>query len=169
MRQIFLLIALMFVTSIVGADDPAAPTETNLLKKTADVESWRFEQHEEGKGQIAVKDDGILFTVDSPGSENWHVQALQTDLDLKDGQSYTVKFKASSPNDHFFLLAATVDQDDYHEIGLHEEIYAENELKEYEFTFTASDTTEGKNRIGFVLSSEKGSVFVKDMVLTPTE
>jgi hypothetical protein len=150
----------------VLADDPSTTTATNLLKKTADVESWRFEQHENGKGSIAVKDDAIVFTVDTPGSENWHVQAYQVDLDLKDGQEYTVTFKASSPNRHFVLLVAGIDEDDYHESGLHEEFISTSEFKDYKFTFTASDTAKGKNRIGFVLSTEKGSLSVKDMTLT---
>ena len=166
MRLFVSFIALMCIAPIVLADEPAATTAKNLLKKTSDVESWRFEQHENGKGEISAKDDAIVFTVETPGSENWHVQAYHVDLDLKDGEEYTVTFKAGSPNRHFVLLAAGIDEEDYHEIGLHEEFIATSEFKEYKFTFTASDTAKGKNRIGFVLSTEKGSLAVKDMTLT---
>lgn len=95
MRFVAFLIALMCFAPVVVADEPTTATEKNLLKKTADVESWRFEQHENGKGEVSVKDDAIVFTVETPGSENRHVQAYQVDLDLKDGEDDTVTFKAS--------------------------------------------------------------------------
>jgi hypothetical protein len=172
MCRFFSLAALLFVSTVVCADDPVAtaPTEAvNIAKETANVDSWRLEQHEEGKGQMEVQDGGILFTVEVPGTENWHVQAVQTDLDLEDGETYTVKFKASSPNNHLVSISAGVDQDDFHAIGLNEEFYAEAELKDYEYTFTASETVEGKNRLSFVLSTGKGSVLVKDLTLVPAE
>ncbi len=166
MRIAVSLIALMCCAPVVIADEPTTTTDKNLLKKTADLQSWRFEQHENGKGAISVEDDAIVFTVQTPGSENWHVQAYQVDLDLKDGEEYTVTFKASSPNRHFVLLASGIDEDDYHETGLHEEFIATSEFKEYKFTFIASDTAKGKNRVGFVLSTEKGSLAIKDMTLS---
>lgn len=61
-------------------------------------------------------------------------------------------------------MVSGIDEDDYHETGLHEEFIATSEFKEYKFT--ASDTAKGKNRIGFVLSTEKGSLAIKDMTLT---
>jgi Carbohydrate binding domain len=165
MRTVVSFIACMCMTTVVLSDAPKNAAEKNLLKKTADLMSWRFEEHENGTGTAEVKDDTIVFTVKTPGTENWHVQAYQVDLDLQDGEEYTVTFQASSPNRHAVLLVAGVDAEDYHEIGLHEDFNATTELKEYAFTFTANDTLKGKNRIGFVLSSEAGSLVVKEMTL----
>lgn len=166
MRLVIPTLVFAFIAPFVIADEPTTTTAANLLKKTADVDSWRLEQHESGKGKIEVKDEAIVFTVETPGSENWHVQAYQVDLDLKDDQDYTLKFKISSPNRHFVLVVAGIDEDDYHEIGLHEEFLASSEFKEHEFTFTATDTAKGKNRVGFVIGTEKGAVSVKDITLT---
>lgn len=60
---------------------------------------------------------------------------------------------------------AQIHQEDWHNIGLQEEIYFSPEFKEYSFTFTASGVVEKNNRISFAVGIEKGSVFVKNMSL----
>lgn len=147
-----------------SAEDPAP---VNLLKLTNKLESWRFEEHEGGKGTMKVDDDAIVFHVDTITGTDWHVQVYQTGLDLKSGTEYTLKFQMKSPQRRGAHVIAGIDEEDYHEIGLHEEIYAAPvEFKEYTYTFTASDVAKGKNRIGFVLGLEKGTAVVKNMTLT---
>ena len=64
------------------------------------------------------------------------------------------------------MIAGVAGEDD-HEIGLHEEISAVGtEFKKYEYTFQASTTLAGKNRVGFVLGTEKGSMTLKNATLT---
>ncbi len=72
-----------------------------------------------------------------------------------------------SPEKRGAHVIAAIDEEGYHEIGLHEEIYAAPvEFKEYSYTFTANDVAKDKNRIGFVLGLEKGTAVVKNMTLT---
>ncbi len=59
-----------------------------------------------------------------------------------------------------------VDQEDWHEIGLHEDVYASKTFREESYTFTATDVADKKNRIGFVMGAEKGTLVIKDMTLT---
>ena len=95
------------------------------------------------------------------------VQAFQTGLDLKNGEDYTFAFEAQTPERRSVIIQAGGDGDDYHEIGLHEEISAvPPEFTKYEYTFQAATTLAGKNRIGFVLGTEKGSVTIKNATLT---
>ncbi len=113
---------------------------------------------------MVIEDDAVKFTSTEIDGTDWHVQAYQTGLNLKDGESYTVSFEAKSPERRAVIVVAGIDQDDYHEIGLHEEIFATSvEYKKYEYTFTASGTAAGKNRLGFVLGTEKGSVSIKNL------
>jgi hypothetical protein len=150
----------IFLAFIAFEDAP------NLLKPTNKVESWRFEQHEGGKGEIKVDGDAIKFTVKESDGTDWHVQAVQTDLDLKEGKEYTVKFKAKASTDRSVGVHAGIDQEDWHQIGLGDSAYLTKEFKDQSFTFTATGVVAKKNRIAIVLGLDKGDVWIKDMTLT---
>lgn len=138
----------------------------NLLKPTNSVESWRFELVEPAKGTVEATEKGVKFTSTEVDGTNWHVQTFQTDLDLKEGQRYTVKYKAMAPEYRSYLLVATIDEEDWHEIGLHEDLTASKTVSEESFTFTATGVSAKLNRLGFVLGDEKGSLVIEDMTLT---
>jgi hypothetical protein len=140
---------------------------SGLLKPTKDAASWRFEQHEQAKGAAATDGDAIAFDVTNVDGEDWHIQAFQTDLDLKEGKEYTVTFKAKASADRAAKVQAGIDKDDWHMIGLDEQIDLTKEWKDFKFTFKAEGVADmKKNRIGFQLGQEKGKVWVKDMTLT---
>lgn len=161
MRACLLVAMFVWMPVVSLAEEPK-----NLLKPINKVESWRLEEHEGGKGTMEALEDGIQFVVSEVDGTNWHVQAFQTDLDLVEGKQYTVKFKAMSPESRGYSLVAMIDEEDWHEIGLHEDLYASKQLREESFTFTATDVAAKKNRIGFVLGDEKGTLVIKDMTLT---
>lgn len=138
----------------------------NLLKPINKAESWRFEEHEGAKGSLKITDDAAVFNASKVTGTNWHVQAFQVDLDLKEGKEYTVKLKLSASQSRRLLLVATIDKEDWHEIGLHEDISVNKEVKSFDFTFRASGVAAKKNRIGFVLGEETGDLIVKEMTLT---
>lgn len=149
----------------VFAED--APKSDNLLKPINVKESWRFEEHETGKGAMTIEGDTVTFSSTVIDGTDWHVQVIQNGLDLKEGESYTLSFEAKSAERRAVIVQAGVDEDDYHEIGLHEEISAvPPEYKKYEYTFQASSVAAaGKNRIGFVLGTEKGAMTLKNVTL----
>ncbi len=163
--RVSLCCALLCLSLSVQAEDAKAPV--SLLKPINKAESWRFEQHEAGKGEMTVEGDTVTFKSTEIDGTDWHVQVFQTGLDLKDGEDYTLTFEAKSPERRAVIIQGGVDGDDYHEIGLHEEISAvPPEFKKYEYTFQATTTLAGKNRIGFVLGTEKGSLTIKNATLT---
>ncbi|SFJ57351.1 carbohydrate binding domain-containing protein [Planctomicrobium piriforme] len=154
------LLLLLSPTLLCAADAP------NLLKPTNNVDSWRLEQIEGGKGTIKADGDAIVFEVTEVDGTEWHVQAFQIDLNLKEGQTYSLKFNAKASASRPVILNAMVDVDDWHELGLHEDLYFGTEYKPYEFTFTATGVEPNKNRIGFMFGQETGKIYVKEMTLT---
>lgn len=162
----FVAFAAVAMTCAVGLalDAPKADAK-NLLKPTNKPESWRFEQHEAGKGAAAADGDAIAFDVTAVDGTDWHVQAYQIDLPLKDGKEYVVTFKAKASADRSVRLNAGIDQDDWHMIGLDEEVNLTKDWKEYKHEFKADQTVANKNRVGFQLGQEKGKVWVKELVL----
>jgi Carbohydrate binding domain len=165
---IFALLA-MAPLAAMGADAPAkdAKAETkNLLKPTNEPDSWVFELNDAGKGEMSVDGDAIVFHTTETTGTDWHVQAYQPEIDLKDGQDYVVKFQMKSAEPVKLLLVGNINEDDWHEVGLHEDLEPTDKFKDYEFEFTAHDVVEKNNRIGFVLGIDKGVVSVKSMTLT---
>ena len=152
--------------SILAAIVPAEEKSKNLLKPTNKPDSWQFEQHETAKGTIAADDDAIVFDVTASDGTDWHVQAYQVGLDLKDGKEYVLTFKAKASADRSVGVAAGINQDDWHAIGLQENTDLTKEWKEIKFEFKADQTVDKKNRVGISMGNEKGKVWVKDMMLT---
>jgi len=142
-----------------------ASAAENLLKPANKVENWRFEQDEDGKGKISVDGDAILFEVTAVDGTEWHVQAFQTPLDLKEGKEYTITFKAKADDVREVGVQGGIDEEDWHLIGLDEKAELGKDWKDFKYTFTANDVKEKKNRVGFVLGGAKGKVWVKDLVL----
>ena len=157
------LITIHFLSAASPAKDDHVK---NLLKPTNNPESWQLQLTDGGQGDMKVDGDAIVFHVTDIDDTNWHVQAFQDGIALKNGRQYTIKFKAKAPNASSLLLVGAINQDDWHEIGLHEELGVSDDFKPYEFTFAANDVADNDNRIGFVLGAAKGTVCVKDLALT---
>jgi hypothetical protein len=160
-----LAVALTACLLASAADAPKADAK-NLLKPTNKPDSWRFEQNESGKGTMAADGDAIVFEVTAVDGTDWHVQVYQTDLDLKDGKEYVVTFKAKASAERPVHLNAMIHQEDWHPIGLEENVDLSKDWKDYKYEFKAENTVAKKNRIGLQLGNEKGKVWVKDMMLT---
>lgn len=158
MKTLFGLVIL--VSLLVTNTEP-----TNLLKPTHKEDSWRLEQVEGGKAKMKVDENSVTFQVTAVDSTDWHVQAVQTDLDLKENAAYTLKFKARSPEKVTISVNSMIDQDDWHEIGLHEDVTLEKEYKDYSYQFTATGAVSKKNRISFVMGNAKGEVQLKEVTL----
>ena len=140
--------------------------KANLGKPSNKAESWRFEQHEGGKGAMKIDADAAVFETTATDGEDWHVQAVMTGLDLKEGKEYVVKFKAKADPARTIHLSAMIDQEDWHTIGLTEDAEMTTDWKDFSYTFKAEGVAaEKKNRIGFTLGGDKGKVMVKDLTI----
>ena len=164
MKRLLAISMVLFFPVVVVADDAE-----NLLKPVNKAESWRLEEHEGAQATLKVADDAVVIDAIKLTGTNWHIQAFQTDLDLKEGKEYTLKLKLAASKPRKVLLVATIDKADWHEIGLHEDLTVDKEVRSFEFTLKATDVAAKKNRIGFVLGDETGDLIVKEMTLTEKE
>lgn len=156
-----LMIAACAVGALLLAD------AKSLLGPTNKAETWRFEQHEGGKGSLKAEGDAMVFTIAEVDGTGWHVQAIQTGLDLKEGKEYTLKFEAKANESRSIGVSANIDEEDWHNIGLQETAFLGTEFKPFEFSFTASSVAENKkNRVSLTFGESKGTVTVKNMTLT---
>ena len=156
------VIAFLTIGSLVAG----AEEKKNLAKTTNDLNSWRLEQHEAAKAEIAVDADAIVVTIKETTGTDWHVQAMQTGLPLLEGKEYTLSFKAKASADRSVPVNATIDQDDWHAIGLAETAEVTGDWKEFTYTFKAEGIVKDKNRFSLILGGDKGKVWVKEVRLT---
>jgi Carbohydrate binding domain len=161
MKRLLAMSMMLFCPVVVVAEDAK-----NLLKPVNKAESWRLEQHEGAQATLKIADDAVVFNATKLTGTNWHIQAFQVNLDLKEGKKYTLKLKLAASRPRKVLLVATIDTEDWHEIGLHEDLSVEKEVRPFDFTFRATGIAAGKNRIGFVMGDETGDLIVKEMSLT---
>src|SRR5688572_33510098 len=108
---------LCLFASLALAEEPK-----NLLKPTNKLGTWRLEQHDKGKGVMKPDEDAMVFTVSEIDGTDWHVQAIQSGLDLTEGKLYTLKFQIKASERRPVGVQANIDEDDYHSIGLAEQI-----------------------------------------------
>jgi hypothetical protein len=161
MKRLLAISMVLFVPALVVAEDAQ-----NLLKPVNKAESWRLEQHEGAQATLKIADDAVVINATKLTGTDWHIQVFQTNLDLKEGKEYTVKLKLTASQPRRVLLVANIDTPDWHEIGLHESLSVDKEVRPFEFTFKATDVVSKKNRIGFSLGEETGDLIVKEMTLT---
>jgi hypothetical protein len=161
MKRILAISVMLFLPAVVVADDAK-----NLLKPVNKAESWRLEQHGGAEATLKISDDAVVFNATKLTGTNWHIQVFQADLDLKEGKEYTLKLTLASSQRRNVLLVAMIDAEDWHEIGLHEDLTVGKDVRTVEFTFRATGIVAKKNRIGFVMGDETGDLIVKEMTLT---
>ena len=165
-RDVAFVAGLLMLCGLAVGLAVAQEKAKNLLAPTNKVESWRFEQHEQGKGAMKADGDAIALTTTETDGTEWHVQAGRPELDLKEGKEYSLSFKAKANGERAIQLNAMIDQDDWHSIGLQENVDLTKEWKDCQYTFKAEGVAPmKKNRITLVLGNEKGTVWVKEMVL----
>ena len=116
---------------------------------------------------MKADDDAILFDVTAVDGELWHVQTFMHDTEFKEGKEYTLTYKAKADPARSITATATIDEDDWHSIGLQEDAELTKDWKEQTHTFKAENVVKpDKNRLGFFLGNEKGKVWIKDLTLT---
>jgi len=90
-----------------SGDDRSSPIRhpRELLKSTNAADSWRYDVLDSAKGSYRAVDDSIVFEVEATTETDWHIQALQVGLDLKEGQKLCRQVpgksvRCSENNDH---------------------------------------------------------------------
>jgi hypothetical protein len=140
----------------------------SILKPTAVPANWFLEKNNPGvAGDLSTDGDALLANVTAVDGTAWHMQLDQMGLDIKNGGTYTVTFraKADAPRDLNFY--AGLDENDWHHIGLDSQVHLTPDWQTFTFTFDASDTAPSHNRLTFVLGNQTGKMWLSDVTLSP--
>ena len=81
---------------------------------------------------------------------------------MEEGKEYKVTFDAKSPDYSTLVISAMSHMpDDYHDLGLSEEVNTSPDWEKFEFYLTPTDTV-AVNRIGFILGRDVGTVHLRN-------
>ncbi|MDR3708173.1 MAG: cellulase family glycosylhydrolase [Capsulimonadaceae bacterium] len=96
----------------------------------------------------------------------WKVQAKLGDLDLTEGESYILSFRAKADRAERPLgVFVTIDQPDWHGAGLDRHLLLNGEWQSFRLVFAASHVVPKRERILFTTGSAAGPVWVSDVKL----
>jgi hypothetical protein len=150
----------------------------NLLQNadfTDGTKHWIMEQHQGAKGELQVAGSApkgaagkvLRVAIDRLGDASWHLQLNQAGLDLTEGQPYTVTFHARADRPQAVHVGASLDQADWHGVGLGETVKLGREWKASRLVFTATRTRKDHNRLVFGLGQSLGTVELAGLALRP--
>ncbi len=148
------------------------PVGADLLKPVADTTAWSLDAYESGTATL-LKADGepnaARITVGGVNGVNWHVQFHPKTMDaLEEGATYTLRFRAKSPESLRVDLVGQINSRDHHNIGLARDLTLTPEWKSYEYTFEASDlarNSEVNLLPNFLMGIKNGTVWLADISL----
>ncbi len=140
------------------------PNGPGLLTASSE---WSIEH--QGTSAADLKADGLSAqaTVARTDGTDWHVQVHQTGLDLKNDATYTVTFRAKADASRTLPVAASLDQNDWHNIGLDTNAALTTDWKPFSYVFTAHDTVPNHNRLAFTLGNQAGTVWIAGLQIHP--
>ncbi|MDQ2686585.1 MAG: carbohydrate binding domain-containing protein, partial [Armatimonadota bacterium] len=139
----------------------------NLVAPITTAGNWQFVLAGSAHGTMTADGSGgALFTIDAVDDTDWHAMFWFTDLDLHDGHSYLLNFRARADAPRHITAKAQVAGGDYHPIGLNEDVSLTTDWKSYTYTFQAAKTSQGNNQLVFLLGQQAGRVWLSDISLT---
>lgn len=137
--------------------------------------AWTWENHNNAKMQVeapagasnAAWAGPFKITIDSNDGPDWYIQSHLAGIDLQEGATYTLKFKVRSDREQQARVAATLDQEDWHFVGLNASFEVGPTLKEIKLTFKAANVVKGHSRIAFAVGNCRGMLEFRELTLSP--
>lgn len=138
----------------------------SLLAPAEDPSNWLLQVYGKTRGQIE-EDRGVLkLTVNSVDSTDWHVRCCQRGIDLKEGQFYSLRFRARSNMQREMPVQAYLDQPDYHNVGLNKTVLLDSKWHTFVQVFQAKKILANDSCApSFVLGRQTGIVWLSDISL----
>jgi WD40 repeat protein/serine/threonine protein kinase len=132
------------------------------------IESARLfslEQYGTAKATLGIEGNVCRIDVSAVDGVNWHVRISQALEDLQQGATYTLRFRAKADAPREIFLCAQIDEQDWHSIGLWENVPLTEKWQDYRYQFQAKDFG-AENMIRFTAGERIGTVWIADFRLT---
>jgi WD40 repeat protein len=150
---------------------PAAPRSPAVARdvpppvETINARVFSLEMFGTAQATLVAEGASHRVTVTAVDGTDWHARLSQGRGDLQENTTYTIRFRAKGDAPRSISVVGQIDEPDWHEIGLKQEVRLSQEWQKYECKFqtTSLSTT---NVIHFWLGSTTGTVWITDFTLT---
>jgi hypothetical protein len=148
---------------------PAAhPDQDESGSKPIPLESARLfalELFGSARATLAIEENVCRIAVAAVDGANWHARITRMFDDPQAGATYTVRFRAKADAPRRIFLVGSIEQPDYHGIGLLREVPLTEAWQDYQYRFQAKDLA-AENSIQFNVGDQTGTVWIGDFTLT---
>lgn len=120
---------------------------------------WNLENHDgaaSSLGPIPGGGRGVRWTVTRPGAANWHLQLNFPGLDLVEGGSYRLRFRARADAQRPLGVSVMLDQEPWTACGLQTEVKLAPRWEEFTRDFVAVGTRPHHVRVNFSALNQTG-------------
>jgi len=134
---------------------------------------WRLEV-QGGKAEISgspssgdgTAPDQVVNVAEVDGT-TWHIQATISDLTVKNGDTYTVKFRAKADAPRSVDVNLQLSKPDWKILGLQVTPALTTDWKTYQYSFTIHDAEPKSAKLDFVVGNHAGKIWISDLSLSP--
>lgn len=146
----------------------ATPTpDLNIIKNgdfSDGLANWTPYIDAGAAGNITVVDGTASITIDSAGTQNWHIQLLQNDITYSKGRTYTISFKARATGSRTMTVIAGMSSDPYIPYG-EKTVTLGTTMQTYTFTLTMTYETDNTAVLEFDCGMGTEDIFIDDVSL----
>jgi hypothetical protein len=108
---------------------------------------------------------GVEIVSPNLPAEDWNVQAKIEPLNLVEGVTYVLTFRAKADKARVMPVYASLNGPDWHHVGLDDKASLSTDWKPFRYTFAASDVVPGQSRMVFVVGGDTGTVDIADVTI----
>ncbi|MGO8672264.1 MAG: hypothetical protein ACLQVD_12965 [Capsulimonadaceae bacterium] len=109
----------------------------------------------------------ITVNVAAADGTEWHTQAEIDGLTFQEGAEYTVNFRAKADAARQIGVYTSIDQADWHGVGLSTGLPLTTDWQNYHYVFTAHDVVPGHCRVSFLLGKQTGTLWIAGLTVSP--
>jgi hypothetical protein len=160
----------MNITAVFTDNGPAVGAELVTNGDfSSDLTGWNFSAFTPAAGTATIENGAFVANMTAAGTEGWNAQLNQVTLDISEGKSYVVSFKAKA--DEPFELSTNVglNSDPWTTYSGYQKFAIGIEMKQYTYEFIMGEATDQKARIVFDLGTLSGKIYFDDISIKPVD
>ena len=141
-------------------------TIPDLLAPPTDPANWQL--YTAGGAQAALCRDGTALRLDITAIDGFsdHLKWFQRGIDLKEGHTYTLRFRARADTLRDMRVEACLDQPDYHNVGLKRIAPLLPQWQVFSETFVATQVLANDTDVPrFIVGDHPGKIWLTDVSL----
>jgi hypothetical protein len=145
--------------------DPAV----NLVKNgdfSDGTNNWNLNLYNNAKATGNVVSGAYQLSIQTPGSEGWHIQFLQGGISLNQSQNYVLTFTASSQSNTSIVVNIGMSAEPYTSYSHEDTISLTPTKKTYEIPFTMNAASTTDARLEFNSGKASGALTLDDVSLS---